>query len=66
MIAWNVTQFRGSRRAQPDHFSSITPARKPSAHSQGTIPSSSGDRIPHSNARTNLQPAGYARAQTTL
>src|SRR5271156_5403249 len=47
---WNVTQFHGSRLAQPDHFSRITPARKPSAHSQGTIPSSSGDRIPHSNS----------------
>src|ERR1700689_755032 len=69
MVRWNVTQFPGSCLAQPDHFSSVTPARKPSAHSQGTIPSSSGDRIPHSNSRTNtqpVQPGGCARAQTTL
>src|ERR1700691_1013995 len=69
MVRWNVTQFPGSCLAQPDHFSSVTPARKPSSHSQGTIPSRSGDRIPHSNSRTNtqpVQPGGCARAQTTL
>jgi|SRR5580693_5814261 hypothetical protein len=29
MVPWNVAQFHGSRLAQPDCFSSITPARKP-------------------------------------
>jgi len=29
MFSWNAAQFHGSRLAQPDSFSSITPAPNP-------------------------------------